>query len=63
MDLNVICFTKTECTFVTCLLRGVAQSWQDEISIFKVLLHVSNRARAFAAPMHVENTLIFVVYC
>jgi len=45
------------------LLRGVAQSWQDEISIFKVLLHVSNRARAFAAPMHVENTLIFVVYC
>jgi hypothetical protein len=63
MNLNVICFTKTECTFVTCLLCGVAQSWQDEILVLKGMLRVSNPARAFAAPIHAENTLIFVVYC
>jgi hypothetical protein len=63
MNFNVICYTETECTFITCLLRGVAQTWQDEILIFKGMLRVNNPARAFAAPTHAENAWIFVVYC
>jgi len=45
--------------YLLCWLRGVAQSLQVEILLLKGMLRVSNTARAYTAPMHAENTLIF----
>jgi hypothetical protein len=47
MSLNVICFTKSEFTFVN--LREVAQTWRDEILPTKGVFRVGNQGRVFAS--------------